>query len=210
MISNLFPISKFGFKYIVFSFFAFVIFQILDFDFLALASLAASIVFLYLFRNPERDIPVFSDGSLVSPVDGVLTAIKELEDSQYGYRLEIESSYKDIGVLRVPMEATVENVTINKGARLSKSNSLSQEINEFAEIEFKDTIGNKINVIHTLKQSFSAISLDIIKEQKVRQAMRYGFAQNTTSYIYTPKNFRINVNISNELKGSETLLGYFS
>lgn len=47
-------------------------------------------------------------------------------------------------------------------------------------------------------------------KESLKQASRYGFISNATTTIYLPQNFRVNVAVGSELKGSETLIGYFS
>ena len=210
MKSNLLPIAQSGLKYILSALVALFVFEIFDFDFLTFVSFVFLIVFLYFFRNPERELPAFAQKSLVSPVDGVVTSIQEIEDENYAYVVEIDANYTNVGVLRVPMDSSVDAVTIHKGTRVAKSSKLFQDINEYAEILLSDNSNNKIKIVHRLKQSIDGISLDIIDAQKLRQAARYGFAVNGTTFVYIPKNFRLNVSVANELKASESLLGYFS
>lgn len=210
MINNLFPISKTGIKYICCAFFFFVVFEILDVDFLANLSFVSILVFLYLFRNPEREIPTFAEASLVSPVDGVIRAIDEIDDKEYAYKIEIETSYKDVALLRAPMNAKVETLALSKGTRVSKHHALFEKTNENVSIEFRDSLDNKIKLVHRLKQSFHPLSLDIILNQELRQSTRYGVALNAITTMYIPKNFRLNASVNNELIASQTLLGYFS
>jgi phosphatidylserine decarboxylase len=210
MISSLFPISKAGVKYLIYTFTAFVVFQVFDLEFLAFVTFVMFFLLMYLFRNPERELPSFAKGSVVAPVDGLLVSVVEIDDADFAYKIEIESNYSNVGVLRVPMNASVISCDLYKGTRLSRNSALSKDTNEYAELNLEDEQGNVLKIVHRLKQSFHDIELDIIKAQKLRQATRYGFAQNSISYVYIPKNFRLNVSVGNELKASETLLGYFS
>jgi len=176
MRNNLFIIAKSGWKYIAYAVAASIVFSILDMDLLAFFAFLAAISFVYLFRNPERVMPFYQQKSLVSPCDGVVTAIEQLEGSDYAYRLDIESSYFDVGVLRVPMHAKVEEIVIVKGARVAKNSKLFPLLNEYAAITFCDDSDNSVKVLHRLKQSLAPL----------------------------------NLNVGQELKGSETLIGYFS
>jgi len=210
MKSNLLPVSSAGFKYLVSAFVAFIIFSIFDIEFLALISLILLFSFGFIFRNPEREVPSFEKNSLVSPVDGDVISIEDIQDSEYAYKLEIDTTYLNVGVLRIPLDSILQSVTLRRGTRLAKASALSEDINEYAELVFVDENSNSVKVVHQLKRSFDDINIDIINAQNVRQASRYGVMINGTTTIYLPKNFRLNVTLGSELEGSQTLIGYFS
>jgi len=210
MINNLFPISKTGFKYIVIMLALLIVFSIFDLEFLVFISFVIMLTLVYLFRNPEREVPAFSTGSLVSPSDGLVTSIEEISDKDYAYKIEVENSFSGVGVLRTPMDAKVESLKVVKGTRVSKNHNLFNCTNEYAEVKFSDNSSNSIKVIHKLQESFAPISLDIIEAQNLRQSTRYGNALNSVTTIYIPQNFRLNISVGNELKASESLIGYFS
>jgi len=210
MRNNLFIIAKSGWKYIGYAAVAFVVFSILDLDFLALFAALFTIFFIYAFRNPEKEMPFYQENSLVAPADGVITAIEQLEDSEYAYRVDIESSYFNIAVLRVPMNAKVESIETVKGARNAKNSKLFPLLNEYAELVFVDNAENRVKVLHRLKQSFAPIDIDLVQNQELMQRARYGTMINGVTSIYLKSNFRVNVSVGQESSASETLLGYFS
>ncbi len=210
MRNNLFPVAKEGWNYIGYAFAAFIFFAIVDLNFFQFLSFFLIVFFVYVYRNPERQMPMFQENSVVSPVDGVVLSIEELVDSEFAYKIEIDSSYLDVAILRVPMNSFVEEIRVTHGAKLSGFDPLSHKINENAQIVFQDKASNKVKVIHRLKQSFDAIHIDVMKSQNLSQASRYGVMINGTATICLPHNFRLNITLGNQLIGSETLLGYFS
>lgn len=210
MRNNLFPVAKEGWNFIGYSVLAFVVFAIFDFDFFEFLSFLAVIFFVFVYRNPEREMPIFQDSSVTSPIDGVVSSIEEIEDEEYSYKIEVNSSYLDVSVLRVPMNATLKSFAIKRGARLSQFDSLAKNINENAQLVFEDSNSNKVKILHMLKQSFDSIKIGVIENQKLSQASRYGVMVNGITTIYLPQNFRLNISVGNELKASETLVGYFS
>ena len=210
MKSNLLPISSTGFKYIASTFLAFIIFSIFDIEFLALIAFILSVAFAFIFRNPEREFPSFEKNNLVSPVDGRVISIDHIQDSEYTYKVEVDSSYLDIGILRTPLDSTLESLILRKGTRLAKTSTLFEDVNENAELIFVDDNSNSVKVRHQLKRSFDGINIDVVTPKKLKQASRYGVMLNGITTIYLPKNFRLNVTLGNELKGSQTLIGYFS
>lgn len=210
MKNNLFIIAKSGWNYVVTAFSLFILFMILDCDLLAFVALLLTAAFIYAFRNPERELLSFEDESILSPVDGVVTAITELEDSEYAYRVDIESGYLDVSLLRVPIQATVEVIEYRRGSRLSKKSNLAEKLNENVEIIFMNKKGSKVKVKHTLTQSFAPLAIDISESQTVLKSARYGVMLSGITSIYLPADVRLNINIANELKASETLVGFFS
>jgi phosphatidylserine decarboxylase len=210
MKNNLFVIIKNGWSYLAYAFVAFVIFKLLDMDMFATLAFLAGVLFIYLFRNPERELSTFGKNSIVSPVDGTVTNIVELEDANYAYRVDIVTSYLDVSVLRVPLTGALKSIQMRNGTRVSSESKLFNDLNERCELVFVNENANKIKVVHTLSQSFAPLSIDIIKSQNVVQTARYGFMLTGVTSIYLPNNVRLNIDVANELKASETLLGYFS
>ncbi len=210
MRNNLLPIAKEGFYRIALTFVLFVIFAILDLEFLEFFSFLTLLFFIFVYRNPERMVPNLEQMSVVSPVDGVLLSIEELVDNQYTYKLEVDSSYLNVSLLRVPLSSSLETIDIQHGARLSQKVALSRDLNESIELVFHDTHKNKIKISHMLKQSFDDIKIDAREKQNLVQGNRYGLMVNGITTIYLPQNFRLNVRVGQELKASQTLIGYFS
>ena len=210
MRNNLFPVAKEGWKFIAYSALGFAIFTIFDIDFLQIVSFFLILFFAAIYRNPERLTPMFQDNSVVSPVDGIVVSIEELDDKEYAYKIEIDSTYLDVAVLRSPLTSSIENIDLKKGSRLSKSNTLFDKLNEYCEIIFQDKKSRTVKVVHRLKQSFDSIHINASSTQNILQGSRYGVMLNGTTSISLPRNFRVNVNVGNELRASETLIGYFS
>lgn len=210
MSNNLLPIAKEGFNRIGFAVLAFIFFSIFDFDFFEFLSFIVVIFLLFVYRNPERMSPNFQKNSVVSPVDGTVISIEELDDEKYAYKIEINSSYFDISLLRSPLTASVESINIKKGTKLSNDSHLARELNERAEVVFKENEKNFVKVTHMLKQSFDEIKLNLIKKQNITQGSRYGLMVNGVTTLYLPQNFRVNLSIGQEVDASQSLVGYFS
>ncbi len=210
MKNNLLPVAKEGFALIGYAVVAFVVFTILDLEFLGFLSFLAIIFFIFVYRNPERVTPALEQMSVVSPVDGVLLSIQELDTQEYAYKLEINSSYFNVSLLRAPQSGIVENIDLKHGARLPQTTTLSKDVNERVDLLFMDCQQNRIKISHMLKQSFNGIKIDAMQNQNLAQGARYGLMVNGITTIYLPQNFRLNVSVGQELKASQTLMGYFS
>ena len=210
MKSNLLPIAKEGWLYIGYSLLAFIIFAILDLELFELLAFLFAIFFIFVFRNPERELPRFEKNSVISPVDGTVLAIDEIDDTEYAYKVTVDNSYLDVSILRSPVSGIIYSVKQENGSRLGENSLLSEKLNENASIVFEDVNSNKLKVSHRLKHSFNGIKIDSIKSQNMLQTSRYGVMVNGVTAIYLPQNFRLNITVGNELKASESLVGYFS
>jgi len=211
MKNNLLPIAKEGWQYIAYSVFAIVIFSSLGFGFLEFLSLFITAFFIYVYRNPERESLVYEKNSVVSPVDGSVISIDEInEANNYSYKLTINSNYFDVSLLRSPLSSNISSIKKQYGSRLSSYSSLSQKINEQTELIFEDDNENVLKVEHIINQSFAPIDINIIKKQKLLQGSRYGVMLSGKTVLYLPQNFRINVSIGDQVKASQSLIGYFS
>ena len=211
MKNNLLPIAKEGFKYISCAVIATFVFNILDFGILTFLSFISVLVLLFLFRNPERENITYAQNALVSSTDGKVISIDEIKnDSEFAYKVMVESSCLDVSLLRIPMDSKLINFERRNGARLSKSSKLFSQISENISLIFEDMNKNTVKIQHTLKQSIAPIKVNVIKAQNLRQGERYGLMINGITTIYLPQNFRFNLTVGNELKASQTLIGYFS
>ncbi|MFA6137598.1 MAG: phosphatidylserine decarboxylase [Sulfurimonas sp.] len=210
MRNNLSPVAKEGLKYIGCSLLLFAIFAVLDFEILEFIAFFALLFFVFIYRNPERATKIYEKNSVLSPVDGVVLSIEEIEDKEYAYKIEIESSYFDVAFLRVPFNSSLKSVNIKRGGRLSKIGSLAKKINEHAELLFEDEKSNKMKVLHMLKCSVDEIKIGISEGQNLLQSLRYGLMINGVTTLYLPQTFRLNISVGQEVTASESLIGYFS
>ena len=210
MRNNLFPVAKEGWKTLFFSFSAFLLFILIDWNFLAFLSLLLTLSFLFIFRNPERELPAFEINSFVSPVDGVVKSIEEIKGDAYAYKVEIEGSYLDVALLRMPTAAKLLKLQSFNGTRVSKNSKLYSDLNENTSLTFEESSSNKYRVDLKVKNSFISLHVDLIEGQKVNQASRFGLMLQGVTTIYLPSNFRLNTQVGTRLKASESLIGYFS
>lgn len=205
--SNLFIVSKYGIKPVGYSFAFFAFFYLFGFSILATLTFALFAFLLFVYRNPERELNIFDESSILAPCDGVISAIEELEG---GYSVSIENSLFDVGVLRFPITATVQNVQKVYGTRLAKSAPQFHHLNESCSYTLKDKAGNTITVIHTLKQTPLPLAVELKAQEELYKSLRYGYANNSITTLHLPQNIRLNVQVGAQVKAGESLLAYFS
>ncbi|MDD5157262.1 phosphatidylserine decarboxylase [Sulfurimonas sp.] len=210
MNKNLLPIAKEGWNYIAGAVLLFFVFKLFDFTYLSFILFIVVVFFVYIFRNPEREQLLYQEDSVASPVDGLVVSIDELLDDKYMYKVEIDGSYRKVSLLRVPFMALLKSVKVSHGARLSSKNELHKSLNESVELVFVDRKENSLKVLHRLKESFVDIEIKNVESQTLLQGSRYGFMLNGTTTLYLPRNFRLNINIGDELIASNSLIGFFT
>ena len=136
--NNLYPIAKEGWRKIAALFLAFLVCIALDLDGLEFIFFILTLFVIYIYRNPERAVAEYQKGNLVSPVDGVLAYIEEIDDENYKYKIGVYSSYMDVSVLRVPYSAKVLSCKVQRGARLFAGSKLFSKLNENVSITLED------------------------------------------------------------------------
>lgn len=210
MKNNLFIIAQSGWSYVGSSFIAFLLFGLIGWGFMALLAFGMMLLFAYLFRNPERESLHFEPHAIVSPVDGEVISINELDaEGEYAYRVDVLSGYKDLAILRSPIDAKHLDIESTKGARLSMNSPRFEALSEFSELVFEGEFV-KVKVIHRLTQSFAPLTLDVSKDEKIYQGMRYGVMQCGVTSIYFPANVRLDLQLHQQLVASHSLLGFVS
>jgi phosphatidylserine decarboxylase len=124
------------------------------------------------FRDPERKIPPDLD-VLVSPADGVVTNVEEVEEPEFGLalRISIFLSVFNVHVNRCPRDAEVTNVRYFPGEYLDARNAASAVRNEQLWIDLiEPTTKRPLRV----KQISGAIARRIVCWLKVGDALKKG------------------------------------
>ena len=116
---------------------------------------------VWFFRDPERPIPTEAD-VMVSPADGKVTNVEEVEDADFpggrALRISIFLSIFNVHVNRLPCAGRVLQVRYFPGAFLDARNPQSAVRNEQLWIDAEDAAGAKVR----LKQISGAIARRIV------------------------------------------------
>lgn len=116
---------------------------------------------IYFFRDPERTIPAEAD-TLVSPADGTITHVEEVDEPEYpggrALRISIFLSIFNVHVNRLPRTGVVRQVRYFPGAYLDARNPESAVRNEQLWIDMVEDNGCPLRV----KQISGAIARRIV------------------------------------------------
>ena len=207
IMSDTFIISIAGYKRIAVAFGLFILFSIAEWDLFRLLAFFAILFFVFIYRNPEREIPYLQKGAVLSPVDGKVIAINTLDN---GFEVVVRSSLADCSILRSPILSKVKSYHIRHGARLSTDVRKSMLLNEKVEIDFEDSKNNVIHVEHILDNSIDDIMINLHPDYEINQGKRYGVMTKGKSIIRFPLSSRLSLHVGSHLKAGESLMGYIS
>jgi phosphatidylserine decarboxylase len=124
------------------------------------------------FRDPERVIPADPD-VLVSPADGTITNVEEVEEPEFGkaLRISIFLSIFNVHVNRSPRDAEVTNVRYFPGEYLDARNPDSAVRNEQLWIDMVEPVSGRPMRV---KQISGAIARRIVCWLKIGDTLKKG------------------------------------
>jgi phosphatidylserine decarboxylase len=131
---------------------------------------------LMFFRDPRREIP-FDEKVLLSPADGTITDISEVDDPDLGgkaLRIGMFLSIFNVHLNRMPCSARVELVRYKKGQFINAMSAESGRINESNEILMTRLAEPRDKLL--VRQVSGAIARHIVCKAEPGQEYAQGFA----------------------------------
>ena len=166
---------------------------------------------LYFFRDPVR-IPLGEGNQMVSPADGKVVQILDVDDPDIGKakQISIFLSVFNVHCQRVPLAGKVMSTFYNPGKFLAAFNHKASMDNEQTAIVFETENGTKYKV----KQIAGLIARRILNymesEMVVEKGQRLGFIRfGSRVDIIVPPNFKINVSLGDIVEGNLSIIGEF-
>lgn len=173
---------------------------------LAAIPLLLAAFFLWFFRDPERRIPAIQ-GAIVSPADGKVTSISEIEENgERRTRISIFLSVFDVHVNRSPVSGVIEGVRYQKGKFGNAMGAASAEENEQNIVTVQADAGNVV-----FKQVAGLLARRIVFTKKpgdrLERGERVGLIKfgSRTDVIF-PTTAEMKVKIGDHVKGGSSVL----
>jgi len=173
---------------------------------LAAVPLLLAAFFLWFFRDPERRIPAIQ-GAIVSPADGKVTAISEMqENGERRTRISIFLSVFDVHVNRSPVSGVIEDIRYQKGKFGNAMGAASAEENEQNIVAVRADAGRVV-----FKQIAGLLARRIVFTKKlgdvVERGERVGLIKfgSRTDVIF-PATAEMKVRVGDHVKGGTTVL----
>lgn len=173
---------------------------------LAAIPLLLAAFFLWFFRDPERRIPAIQ-GAIVSPADGKVTSISEIEENgERRTRISIFLSVFDVHVNRSPVSGVIEGVRYQKGKFGNAMGAASAEENEQNIVTVQADAGNVV-----FKQVAGLLARRIVFTKKIGDTVERGervglikFGSRTD--VIFPATAEMKVRLGDRVKGGSTVL----
>ena len=180
MMNNIFPkLHKEGYKFLAISIIITFIIWFFS-NFLATIMLLITIWIYYFFRDPDR--VVINDNSfLVSPADGLITDISELNgpeelglENKKFTRVSIFMNIFNCHVNRIPVEGKIEEIFYKPGKFLNASLDKASKENERNYYKIKTSNGEELIIVQIAGLIARRIVCEVSKDQNLKQGDRLG------------------------------------
>ncbi len=166
------------------------------------------------FRDPERTPPA-GDGLIVSPADGTVTDLEEVEEPEWiggrAIRMGIFLSPLNVHVNRVPMDCEVRQVDYRRGAMHRAYDPRARTENEAAALRLTVLAGRVPMIV---RQVTGAVARRIVcpvePGTRLRAGDRYGMIKlGSRTEVWLPADASVTwrVGIGDAVKGGLTVLG---
>ena len=171
------------------------------------------LVCCFFFRDPIREIKTPNQDKFLSPADGTILSVKDIEDPDIGpsKKISIFLSFFNVHRQWVPLNSKVLNMHYNPGKYFIAFKEKASLDNEHTSILFKDTHDNPFRI----KQIAGFIARRIVNHMKpdlqVEIGQKLGFIKfGSRVEIVVPNNFEVFVQKGDKVKGCKTILGEFT
>ena len=212
MFTKIFPkIHAEGYKFLVIAGIITIVLYSLS-DFLGLIGLVVSIWVYYFFRDPERII-IEDDNYLVSPADGEVIKVEEVDGPK---ELGLEKKkFKKISIFmniffflvnRTPCSGIIEEILYKPGKFFNASLDKASEDNERNYFKIKDPQQNDIIVVQIAGLVARRIVCESNKDQELKQGDRIGMIRFGSRADVYYENYEPLVKIGQRAISGETLL----
>ena len=181
-------------------------------NFLGLVGIVITIWIYYFFRDPER-FPIKDENYLVSPADGKITQIQEingpqelgLENKKY-IRISIFMDVLACHVNRVPYTGTIDKIFYKSGKYINATLDKASEDNERNYLKINNSKGENIVVVQIAGMIARRIVCDVKEGDTINQGDRFGMIRFGSKVDLYFENYDLLVKKGQNTVAGETLL----
>jgi len=180
MMDNIFPkLHKEGYKFLAISMILTFIVWLFS-NFLATLMLLITAWVYYFFRDPDR-VSINDNSYLVSPADGLITDISEvngpeelgLENKKFS-KVSVFMNVFNCHVNRSPIEGKIEEIFYKPGKFLNASLDKASKENERNYYKINSVKGEEIIIVQIAGLIARRIVCEVSKDQNLKQGERIG------------------------------------
>ena len=212
MLDKIFPkIHAEGYKFLAIAILITIFFYFIS-GFLGLISFVLTVWMYYFFRDPER-ISINDDNYLVSPADGLVVQVQEIEgpkelnlESKKFTKVSIFMNVFDCHVNRTPCDGKTSEILYKPGKFLNASLDKASEDNERNYYRITNNQGQDIIVVQIAGLIARRIVCEISKDQDLKQGDRIGMIRFGSRVDVYFENYTSLVKVNQKMVAGETLL----
>ena len=181
-------------------------------NYFGLIGLVITIWVYYFFRDPER-FPIKDENYLVSPADGKITQIIEingpkelgLEDKKYT-KISIFMDVFRCHVNRVPYTGKIDKIFYKPGKYINATLDKASEDNERNYLKLNNSNGDEIIIVQIAGMIARRIVCDVKEGDNINQGDRFGMIRFGSKVDLYFQNYNLLVRKGQNTVAGETLL----
>ena len=182
-------------------------------NFLGIVSFILTIWVYYFFRDPER-FPINDENYLISPADGTITQITEvngpvelgLEKKKFT-RVSIFMNVFNCHVNRIPSSGKINKIFYKPGKYINASLDKASEENERNYIQMNNSRGDEIILVQIAGLIARRIVCEIRENDETKQGDRCGIIRFGSRVDLYFENYQLMVQQNQKTIGGETIIG---
>ncbi|MEW6657551.1 MAG: phosphatidylserine decarboxylase family protein [Thermodesulfobacteriota bacterium] len=183
---------------------------VLNSAWLALLGLLGAAFFAYFFRDPERTVPQ-DPGLIVSPADGKVVALDEVQEDKFLYRpmrrVGIFMNVCDVHVNRAPVAGTVVSTTHQPGGFKAAQRPEASEGNEQQATLLDGEDGQRLLVVQIAGLLARRIISYVEPGQKLARGERLGLiCFGSRVDVYLPLGAEVQVKVGDRVQAGSSIL----
>ena len=210
--NSIFPkLHKEGYKFLAISILLTLIIWVFS-NFIATLMVLVTVWVYYFFRDPDR-VSINDNNYLVSPADGLVTDISEINgpeelglENEKFTRISIFMNIFNCHVNRTPIEGMIEEIYYKPGKFLNASLDKASKENERNYYKIKSINGENIIIVQIAGLIARRIVCEASKDQKVTQGERIGMIRFGSRVDLFFKDKKVITKIGQNVVAGESLL----
>jgi phosphatidylserine decarboxylase len=174
---------------------------------------AALVFVVQFFRDPSRTIPA-APGLIVSPADGRIVAVGEVDDpylKRRAKRISVFMNVFNVHSNRMPVAGVVREIWYHKGKFLNAALAKASEANERNAVWVRMDDGRDVVVVQVAGLIARRILCYVRPNERVERGQRYGFIRfGSRVDIYMPTEVRTRAGLGDKVKSGVDICAEFS
>tara|TARA_Y100000590_G_scaffold337409_1_gene384384 strand:+ start:52 stop:702 length:651 start_codon:yes stop_codon:yes gene_type:complete len=212
MIDFLFPkLHKEGYRFLAIAAVITFILLLIS-NFLGLVSFVLTVWIYYFFRDPER-FPIKDENYLVSPADGVVSQIVQvngptelgLEKKKFT-RVSIFMNVFNCHVNRIPCSGKISKIFYKPGKYINASFDKASEENERNYVRMKNTGEDELILVQIAGLIARRIVCEIKENDETKQGDRFGIIRFGSRVDLYFENYDLMIQLNQKTVGGETII----